>query len=215
MCIFLILHSSTPFRLRSEIYAFGRCTTGRTLRSSYQVLSSGVQHIPLATPTEEPVQTGTFGQFPWTGNVVERKMFQRKKCWSCAVFVDSDTLGMVGVRDAELSSSCARTGPRKRCRAAGVRPSMCSVGDCDNDALCESFFATLECERLDRITVRTPKGGADRRVRLHRRWYNPRPRDSALDYASPVVFEQLHAAARADSSTPEIRSIIPHDEAIL
>jgi transposase InsO family protein len=34
----------------------------------------------------------------------------------------------------------------KRCEQAGVRPSMGSVGDCFDNALCETFFATLECE---------------------------------------------------------------------
>ena len=38
----------------------------------------------------------------------------------------------------------------RRCREAGVRPSMGSVGDCYDNALCESFFATLECELIDR-----------------------------------------------------------------
>jgi len=38
----------------------------------------------------------------------------------------------------------------RRCEAAGVRPSMGSVGDASDNALCESFFATLECELLDR-----------------------------------------------------------------
>ncbi len=37
-----------------------------------------------------------------------------------------------------------------RCREAGVRLSMGSVGDCYDNALCESFFATLECELLER-----------------------------------------------------------------
>ena len=37
-----------------------------------------------------------------------------------------------------------------RCRDAGVRPSMGSVGDAYDNAMCESFFATLECELLDR-----------------------------------------------------------------
>ena len=36
-----------------------------------------------------------------------------------------------------------------RCREAGVRPSMGSVGDAYDNALCESFFATLECELLE------------------------------------------------------------------
>jgi putative transposase len=42
-----------------------------------------------------------------------------------------------------------------RCRDAGVRPSMGSVGDTYDNALCESLFATLECELLDRHRFRT------------------------------------------------------------
>jgi putative transposase len=37
-----------------------------------------------------------------------------------------------------------------RCREVGIRPSMGSVGDAYDNALCESFFASLECELLDR-----------------------------------------------------------------
>ena len=43
-----------------------------------------------------------------------------------------------------------------RCREAGVRPSMGAVGDAYDNALCESFFATLECELLDRRRFATP-----------------------------------------------------------
>ena len=42
-----------------------------------------------------------------------------------------------------------------RCRDAGVRPSMGSVGDAYDNAMCESFFATLECELLDRCRFKT------------------------------------------------------------
>ena len=38
----------------------------------------------------------------------------------------------------------------KRCQEAGVRPSTGSVGNAYDNAMCESFFATLECELLDR-----------------------------------------------------------------
>jgi Recombinase/Recombinase zinc beta ribbon domain len=54
----------------------------------------------------------------------------------------------------------------RRCEDAGVRPSMGSVGDAYDNALCESFFATLECELLDRRRFATQ--GAARRLRLHR-----------------------------------------------
>ena len=43
----------------------------------------------------------------------------------------------------------------QRCKEAGVRPSMGSVGDCFDNAMCESFFATLECELLDRRHFKT------------------------------------------------------------
>jgi transposase InsO family protein len=43
----------------------------------------------------------------------------------------------------------------KRCREADVRPSMGSVGDAYDNAMCESFFATLECELIDRRRFRT------------------------------------------------------------
>ena len=44
----------------------------------------------------------------------------------------------------------------QRCAEAGVRPSMGSVVDAYDNALCESFFATLECELLGRHRFRTP-----------------------------------------------------------
>lgn len=39
---------------------------------------------------------------------------------------------------------------RQRCRLMSVRPSMGSVGDAYDNAMCEGFCATLECELLDR-----------------------------------------------------------------
>jgi putative transposase len=36
-----------------------------------------------------------------------------------------------------------------------VRPSTGSVGDAYNNAMCESFFATLECELIDRNRFRS------------------------------------------------------------
>jgi putative transposase len=45
---------------------------------------------------------------------------------------------------------------QERCRRAGVRSSMGSVGDCYDNALAESFFATLECDLLARRAFSTP-----------------------------------------------------------
>jgi putative transposase len=77
-----------------------------------------------------------------------------------------------------------------RCKEAGVRPSMGSVGDAYDNAMCESFFATLECELLDR---RRFVSQAEARVACFsfiEGWYNPVRLHSALNYRSPIRYEQ-------------------------
>lgn len=83
----------------------------------------------------------------------------------------------------------------ERCREAGVRPSMGSIGDCYDNALCESFFATLECELLDRCRFRTPAEAKPVVFEFIEGWYNPRRRHSALDYKSPVMYEKTNQSA--------------------
>ena len=83
----------------------------------------------------------------------------------------------------------------KRCREASVRPSMGSVGDCYDNAMCESFFATLECELLDRVRF---AGRADAELAVFdfiEGFYNTHRRHSAIGYLAPVVFEQRNHAA--------------------
>jgi len=77
-----------------------------------------------------------------------------------------------------------------RCREAGVRPSMGSVGDAYDNALCESFFATLECELIDRRRFRAQAEARMAVFAFIESWYNPRRRHSALDYLSPVDYEK-------------------------
>ena len=78
----------------------------------------------------------------------------------------------------------------RRCRDAHVRPSMGSVGDCYDNALCESFFATLECELLDRVTLHTPADARTEVFAFIEGWYNVTRRHSSLDYVSPIDFER-------------------------
>ena len=77
----------------------------------------------------------------------------------------------------------------RRCREAGVAPSMGSVGDAYDNALTESFFATLECELVDRSRWRTHAEARAAVFDYIEGFYNPRRRHSALDYLSPAIFE--------------------------
>ena len=77
-----------------------------------------------------------------------------------------------------------------RCREAGIRPSMGSVGDCFDNAMCESFFATLECELLERRHFKTQAEAKSATFEFLEGWYNPHRRHSSIGYLSPVNYER-------------------------
>jgi len=76
-----------------------------------------------------------------------------------------------------------------RCKEAGVSPSMGSTGDCYDNAMAESFFATLECELLQRRRFKTQAEAKLAVFQFIEGWYNPHRRHSSLDYFSPVRYE--------------------------
>jgi len=82
-----------------------------------------------------------------------------------------------------------------RCREVGVKPSMGSVGDAYDNAMCESFFATLECELLDRRRFKTHAEAEMAIFDFIEGFYNTHRIHSALDYRSPVEYEREQMAA--------------------
>ena len=83
----------------------------------------------------------------------------------------------------------------QRCQQLGVRPSRGAVGSAYDNAMAESFFATLECERIDRRTYRTHTEARLDRLQYIEGWYNPHRRHSALGNRSPVAYEQIRSEA--------------------
>ena len=79
-----------------------------------------------------------------------------------------------------------------------------SVGDAYDNAMAESFFATLECELLDRRRFQTQAEARMAVFAFIEGFYNPRRRHSALGYLSPVAFERRHAimAQKSSPSSP-------------
>ncbi len=80
----------------------------------------------------------------------------------------------------------------KRCQEAGVRPSTGSVGDCFDNAMAESFFATLECECLDRQRFKTQKDARMAVFDFIEGFYNPHRRHSGLGNLSPINYEMRY-----------------------
>jgi transposase InsO family protein len=74
---------------------------------------------------------------------------------------------------------------------------MGSVGDCYDNAMAESFFATLECELLDRSRFKTHSDARNAIFDFIEGFYNPQRRHSSLGYVSPMAFERQHLASAA------------------
>ena len=72
-----------------------------------------------------------------------------------------------------------------------------SAGDCFDSAMAESFFATLECELIDRRAFHTQAEARMAIFEFIEAWYNRKRRHSALGYLSPEEFER--AAAKGAS----------------
>ena len=83
----------------------------------------------------------------------------------------------------------------ERCRQWGVAPSMGSVGDCYDNAMAESFFATLECELLDRTRFQDHRQAQREIFEYIEGWYNPHRRHQGLGYQSPIHFERSYQKA--------------------
>jgi putative transposase len=77
----------------------------------------------------------------------------------------------------------------ERCAAAGIHPSMGTVGDCFDNAMVESFFATLECKLLARHRFQTHDEARTAVFEWLEIFSNRQRRHSALGYVAPVAYE--------------------------
>jgi hypothetical protein len=96
----------------------------------------------------------------------------------------------------------------RRCRDASVRPSMGSVGDAYDNAMCESFFATLECELLDRCRFKTQAEARRTVFEFIEGFYNPRRRHSSIGYLSPIDYERRHHAAAVNPNAHKPAAVL-------
>jgi putative transposase len=113
----------------------------------------------------------------------------------------------------------------RRCREAGVRPSMGSAGDAYDNAMCESFFATLECELLDRCRFKTQAEARRATFAFIEGFYNRQRRHSSLGYLSPIDYERRHRAVTVVPDPHQPAAVLasvkdkpfgrPHEAAVL
>ena len=83
----------------------------------------------------------------------------------------------------------AATAYRETLGAHGAVSSMSRRGNCWDNAVAESFFATLKTELVHRVTWPT-RAAAQQELERFFSWYNHQRRHSALGYRSPVDYER-------------------------
>ena len=101
------------------------------------------------------------------------------------------------IHHSDQGSQYTSTAFTRRCDDAGIRPSMGSVGDAYDNAMAESFFATLECELIDRFRFKNPDEAKGAVFSYVEGWYNPHRLHSSLGFLSPMAVEQAHEDRRA------------------
>ena len=94
------------------------------------------------------------------------------------------------IHHSDQGSQYASLAFGQRLREAGLLGSMGSRGDCFDNALAESFFATLECELLARQRFPTRNAARLALFDYIEGFYNTHRRHSALGYLSPAAYER-------------------------
>ena len=114
---------------------------------------------------------------------------------------------------SDQGSQCTSIAFGERCKAMGVRASMGTVGDAYDNSMAESFFASLECELIDRRVWQTKTQARLDIFTWIEAWYNPRRRHSGNGQMSPNNFERQHAEQQKDKSpltpTSELKHALP------
>jgi len=81
-------------------------------------------------------------------------------------------------------------------------------GDAYDNAMCESFFATLECELLARRRLETKAEARMAIFEFIEGWYNPNRRHSGIGRISPIEFERQHEARAAKAAILGLHTLV-------
>jgi putative transposase len=179
-------------------------TTERNLRQrpapdlvNRQFSATDINQLWVADMTYIPTWAG----FVYLAVVID--VFSRKVVgWAFGVHMSADlvidalNMGLAArkpksvIHHSDQGSQYTSVAFGNRCQTMGVRPSMGTVGDAYDNAMAESFFASLECELIDRRSWRTKTEARLAVFTWIESWYNPVRRHSGIGYQSPINFEK-------------------------
>jgi putative transposase len=97
------------------------------------------------------------------------------------------------IHHSDHAGQCTAVVFGERCAQAGVTVSIGSVGDCDDNAVCEALHATLKRELVNRRSWPTQAEAQTAVFGYIEGFYNTRRRHSTLDHRSPAEHERIAA----------------------
>jgi putative transposase len=108
------------------------------------------------------------------------------------------------IHHSDQGSQYASTEFRASLNEDHITQSMSGKGNCYDNALAESFFATLKTEEADGTPYATRQLAKTSLFKYIETFYNPRRRHSSLDYLSPNDFEQLYFTKTSEVHLPQV-----------
>jgi putative transposase len=101
------------------------------------------------------------------------------------------------IHHSDRGSTYASGDYRKALRARGIRSSMSRKGDCFDNAVAESFFASLKREVVELDMLASHEQGTAIIADYIDTFYNLRRRHSTIGYKSPIEFELIKQSEAA------------------
>lgn len=103
----------------------------------------------------------------------------------------------------------------RHCEEMGVRHSMGTVGDAYDNTMAESFFATLECELIERRSWKTKTEARLAIFRWIESWYNPLRRHNGQGQRPPSAFQKSLHSKKTDADIVEALGISREPQTVL
>jgi len=105
----------------------------------------------------------------------------------------TDAISQRSGADSDRGSHYCSYDYQKILREHGMQSSISSKGNCDDNAVVETFFKTIKAELIWRRIWETRRQAATSIFQYINGFYDPRRRHSALGGKSPLAFERQAA----------------------
>jgi putative transposase len=154
----------------------------------YKLIEANQAHFPIRSLCRV-LGVSRSGYYDWKGWAFAEKMTEQ-------IVINALHMALLTrkpesvIHHSDQGSQYTSRAFRERCQKSGVQLSMGSVGDAYDNAMAESFFASLECELIDQQAWKTKTDARKAVFSWIEGWYNPKRLHSAIDYLSPIEFER-------------------------